>query len=163
MTRAVILVLVAAVAASSGLPAAAAGFTDDDGRPGERALEWLADRGVIHGCDPPENRSVCPDRALTRAEAAKILVGLAEYEGYLDEAPAVVGRFEDVDSIWGGAAAYYIDRLAAAGVVHGCDPPHNRRFCPQDTLRRGHIVKMVVRLFDLEAPDSYTSPWTDTA
>src|SRR5690606_41115183 len=65
--------------------------------------------------------------------------------------------------IWGGAAAYYIDRLAAAGVVHGCDPPHNRRFCPQDTLRRGHIVKMVVRLFDLEAPDSYTSPWTDTA
>lgn len=146
------------------IPAAAIDFVDDDGRPGERALEWLAERGVIHGCDPPEHRSSCPERTVNRAEAAKILVGLAQQEGYLDdEPPAVVDRFVDGGSVWQGAAVPYIDRLAAAGVIHGCDPPVNRRFCPSDPLRRGQIVKMVVRLFELEAPESYRSPWTDTA
>ena len=157
------MAVAATAVATAALPAAAS-FVDDDGRPAERALEWLADRGAIHGCDPPANRSSCPDRPLTRAEAAKILVTLADREGYLADIPADTrDRFTDDDTIWQGAAAGYIDRLAAAGVVHGCDPPHNRRFCPQDTLQRGQIVKMVVRLFDLEAPESYRAPWTDTA
>lgn len=157
------VVAVGAMTVSTAVPAAAE-FVDDDGRPGERALEWLADRGVIHGCDPPDNRASCPDRELTRAEAAKILVLLGQQEGSLEDGPpAAIDHFEDDDTMWRGAAGFYADHLASAGVIHGCDPPHNRRFCPQDTLRRGHIVKMVVRLFDLEAPDSYTSPWTDTA
>lgn len=71
------VVAVGAMTVSTAVPAAAE-FVDDDGRPGERALEWLADRGVIHGCDPPDNRASCPDRELTRAEAAKILVLLGQ-------------------------------------------------------------------------------------
>lgn len=163
MNKAVIVVVIAAMTATFALPAGAE-FVDDDGRPGERALEWLSNRGVIHGCNPPANSQSCPERQLSRVEAAKILVTLAQQEGFLAvSAPDVTDRFEDDDTIWQGRAAPYIDHLAAAGVVHGCDPPRNRRFCPRDPLQLGQVVKMVVRLFRLEAPDSYRSPWTDTA
>src|SRR5680860_1765696 len=58
-------------------------FIDDDGIPAERALEWLADAGVLDGCDPPANRRICPDRILTRAEASKVLMLLGRHPGTL--------------------------------------------------------------------------------
>src|SRR5690606_1998546 len=67
------LALAAVIALLPVLPAGAT-FIDDDGRPGEKALEWLAVRGVIDGCNPPHDDAACPARVLTRAEAAKILV-----------------------------------------------------------------------------------------
>lgn len=163
--------LVAVVALSTMVtgmasPAAAASgrFDDDDGRPPERALEWLAERGVIDGCDPPLNDNSCSDRLVTRAEAAKILVRVGQAEGVLAaDRPGDVDQFADDDATWNGAAEPFIDHLADLGVVHGCDPPDNRHFCPDDTLLRGQITKMVVRAFGLSAPEGYGSPWEDTA
>lgn len=138
-------------------------FDDDDGIEGEQALEWLADIGVVHGCDPPHNRRVCPDEILSRAQAAKVLVLLGRQQGLMAPVrPGTVDHFADDEGIWEGAAAPFIDHLADLGVVHGCDPPHNHRFCPAERLRLGQIVKMVVRAFGLEAPANYPSPWRDT-
>lgn len=156
------LALVAVIALLPALPAAAA-FSDDDGRPGEQALEWLAERGVIDGCNPPHDDQVCPTRVLTRAEAAKILVKTGRQQGiFAPSRPGAVDHFIDDDATWGGAAEPLISHLADLGVVHGCDPPDNTRFCPDEHLRRGQILKMVVRAFGLEAPASYASPWADT-
>ncbi|HLU30701.1 MAG TPA: serine hydrolase [Acidimicrobiia bacterium] len=156
------LALAAVIALLPVLPAGAT-FIDDDGRPGEKALEWLAVRGVIDGCNPPHDDAACPARVLTRAEAAKILVKLGRDQGrFGDRRPGTGDHFVDDDDTWGGAAEPLISHLADLGVVHGCNPPANTRFCPDERLRRGQIVKMVVRAFDLEAPAEYRSPWTDT-
>lgn len=144
--------------------AAAVDFVDDDGRPGEKALEWLAERGVIDGCDPPANTRSCSEQPINRAQAAKVLVLLGRDRGLIE--PARTGtqdHFVDDDDVWGGAAEPIIGHLADLGVVHGCDPPVNRHFCPYQTLLKGQIAKMAVEAFDLEAPSDYPTPWTDTA
>ncbi|MFP3915632.1 MAG: serine hydrolase [Actinomycetota bacterium] len=138
-------------------------FIDDDARPSEQALEWLAERDVIDGCDPPANLHACPDLPLSRVQAAKVLVRLAQEQGFLaGERPGTVDHFSDDGAVWDGAAEPFVDHLADLGIVHGCDPPANDSFCPKGLLRRGEITKMVVRTFELGAPDGYPTPWSDT-
>jgi hypothetical protein len=149
-------------------PALAAGdlgpFVDDNGHPGEPYLEWLADRGIVEGCNPPANTRICPDRVLSRAEAAKIVVGIGRDVGTLPAMPASLpDRFVDDDELWGGAVSRLANFLAHVGVVSGCDPPTNLRFCPADPLTRGQVAKLLVAALDLEAPDAFSSPWSDTA
>jgi len=138
-------------------------FTDDDGHPGEPYLEWLAERGIVEGCDPPANIRICPDRILNRAEAAKILVGVGRHVGTLPPMPsALPDRFVDDDEIWGGGASWLANYLSYAGVIDGCDPPTNRHFCPLQALKRGQVAKILVGGLALDAPDSFASPWADT-
>jgi hypothetical protein len=33
-----------------------------------------------------------------------------------------------------------IDRMAAAGITRGCNPPTNDRFCPNDFVTRGQMA-----------------------
>jgi hypothetical protein len=115
-------------------------FTDDDGHPGEVYLEWLATIGAVQGCDPPAYTRICPDRTLNRAEAAKILVDAGRSTGFLPPIPPSL-----------------LDR-----VISGCDPPTNRQLCPTESLTKGQAAKILVGVFDLTAPPSFESPWTDT-
>jgi hypothetical protein len=41
-----------------------------------------------------------------------------------------------------------IDKLAAAGVTRGCNPPVNDRFCPDDFVTRGQMAAFLVRALD---------------
>jgi beta-lactamase class A len=149
------------------IPALAGGisgrFVDDDGVPGERYLERLAEIGAIHGCNPPDNTRSCPDGNLTRAEAFKILSLAGQAYGALPSLPAVMAdHFVDDDTIWDGAVSRFANHLALEGIIHGCNPPENTWVCPSDTLARAAIAKMVVKTFGLKAPSTYVSPWTDT-
>ena len=138
-------------------------FTDDNGHPGEPYIEWLAERGIVEGCNPPGNTHFCPDRALNRAEAAKIVVGVGLKVGGFPPIPSTLpDRFVDDDEIWAGAASRLANYLADLGIIDGCDPPTNRRICPTDPLKRGQVAKILVGAFDLTAPEAYVSPWTDT-
>jgi hypothetical protein len=38
-----------------------------------------------------------------------------------------------------------IDRLAAAGITYGCDPPANTRFCVERTLTRDETASFLAR------------------
>jgi len=139
-------------------------FRDDDGHPGEPYLDWLAEHGIVHGCNPPANTRICPDRVLSRIEAVKILVGVARLAGSHPPYPSIpLDYFVDDDPIWGGAASALANLLARAGVISGCDPPVNRHVCPLEPLQRGQIAKMLVNTLVMTAPDSFRSPWTDTA
>lgn len=139
-------------------------FRDDDGHPGEPYLDWLAEHGIVHGCNPPANTRICPDRVLSRIEAVKILVGVARLAGSHPPYPSIpLDYFVDDDPIWGGAASALANLLARAGVISGCDPPVNRHICPLEPLQRGQIAKMLVNTLVMTAPDSFRSPWTDTA
>jgi len=137
-------------------------FTDDNGHPGEPYIEWLAGLGIVQGCNPPANTRFCPDRTLNRAEAAKILVGVGQRVGDFPPLTDLPDRFVDDNEIWAGAASKLANYLAHLGVVSGCDPPSNRRFCPTDPLTRGQVAKILVGALDLTAPDSFDSPWVDT-
>jgi hypothetical protein len=50
-----------------------------------------------------------------------------------------------------------IERLAAAGITLGCNPPHNDRYCPSGVVTRAQMAAFLVRALDLPAgtPDVF--------
>ena len=123
------------------LPAAAAGtFVDDDGSVHEGYIEAVAARGITKGCNPPANDRYCPDDAVTRGQMAAFLVRALELTG-----PGPTDFVDDDESPFEDD----IERLAAAGVTSGCNPPTNDRYCPDDAVTRGQMAAFLVRAFDL--------------
>ena len=158
------LLLVGGLTAPAHAESASGSFVDDDGVPGELHIERLAALGAIHGCNPPENTKSCPERELSRAEAFKVVVIAGQaYDVLPDFALLPAEYFVDDDELWGGSASRYSDLLASSDIIHGCNPPANTRVCPDDLLTRAEVAKIVVTTFGLIAPNSYDTPWTDTA
>lgn len=60
--------------------------------------------------------------------------------------PAGEGAFWDDD---GSVFESAIERLAAAGVTNGCNPPSNDRFCPDSYVTRGQMAAFLVRAFGI--------------
>jgi len=125
-------------------------FSDDDGSVFESDIEWLAASGVTRGCNPPVNDRFCPDEIVTRAQMAAFLNRL------LDLAPGPSGRFVDTAT---SVFVDDIDRLAAAGITRGCNPPADDRFCPGNPVTREQMAAFLVRAFDL--PSAGASPFLD--
>jgi len=126
-------------------------FYDDQGSPHEAAIEGLAASGITRGCHD-EDPIFCPEDRVTRGQMA----------AFLDRAldlPASDGNpFTDIgDSIFQSS----IERLAAAGITKGCNPPANDRYCPEDPVRRGEMASFLVRALSLE-PASESADFTDT-
>ena len=90
------------------------------------------------GCNPDEvNTKFCPDQPVTRGQMAAFLdraLGLADDGGG--------DRFVDDD---GSIFEASIDRLAAAGITKGCNPPDNSMFCPEEPVTRGQMAAFLVR------------------
>jgi hypothetical protein len=42
-----------------------------------------------------------------------------------------------------------IEKLAAAGITAGCNPPANNQFCPDGRVTRGQMAAFLVRALDL--------------
>lgn len=113
-------------------------FVDDDGNIHEGNIEAIAGHGVTRGCNPPAGDRFCPDGNVTRGQMAAFLVRAASL-------PAT-GRdyyFDDDESIFEDD----INRLAAAGVTRGCNPPANDRFCPDGKVTRGQMAAFIARAF----------------
>jgi subtilisin family serine protease len=54
------------------------------------------------------------------------------------------GKFSDIDnSVFENA----IEKLAAAGITQGCNPPINDKFCPGDFVTRGEMAVFLARAF----------------
>jgi hypothetical protein len=126
-------------------------FSDDDGHLFEGAINRLAEAGVTEGCNPPSNSNFCPDRVMTRGEMAAMLSRAFHYPA------SGVDRFRDDDGDLFEAA---INRLAAAGVTSGCNPPANDRFCPGAEITRDQMATFLTRSLELTPlkPPSVDSP-----
>gem|GEM_PF-1108112 len=101
-------------------------------------IVWLAQQGITRGCNPPANTEFCPDAPVTRGQMAAFLhraLDLPETDEnfFIDDENVV---FEDE-----------INRLAAAGITRGCNPPTNDEFCPDDELTRAQMAAFLVRAF----------------
>ena len=135
--------MAAFLARALGLPPADEDFfTDDSGGVFEEAINRIAIAGVTVGCNPPANDRFCPDREMTRGEMAAMLTRAFNYpastmDGFTDDAGHI---FEEA-----------INRIAAAGVTSGCNPPANDRFCPDDAITRDQMATFLTRALGLTA------------
>jgi hypothetical protein len=114
-------------------------FIDDDASVFEADIERLAAAGIAKGCNPPGNTRFCPDSRVTRQSMAAFLVRALDLpEG---------GSVDFVDDN-GSVFEADIERLAAAGITKGCDPPSNTRFCPTDYVTRETMAAFLVRALE---------------
>jgi ELWxxDGT repeat protein len=144
VTRAQMAVLLSG-ARGGGAPPAATGTRFQDVPADYWAAPWieqLAAEGIVGGCSTDPSL-YCPDRVLTRAEMAVLLV-TARHE----TPPAATGtRFQDVPAdYW---AAPWIEQLAADGVTGGCSPG---LFCPGQPVTRAQMAVFLVTAFGLPLP-----------
>ena len=96
----------------------------------------MADEGITKGCNPPVNDKFCPDSSVTRGHLVAFLVRA------LDLTDTLADPFtDDDDSIFEGD----IEKLAAAGITKGCNPPTNDRFCPDSKVTREQMAAFLVR------------------
>jgi len=120
----------------TGLCSESGTFADDDESVFQFDIEWMAHEGITKGCNPPTNDRFCPDSNVTRGQMAAFLVRA------LDLPPAPSAGFTDTV---GTTFEKDIDKLAAAGITKGCNPPDNDRFCPDDKVRREVMAAFLVR------------------
>ncbi|MEA3502581.1 MAG: S-layer homology domain-containing protein, partial [Actinomycetota bacterium] len=125
-------------------------FSDDDDSIHEAAIEAIAAEGITKGCNPPMNTLYCPSATVTREQMASFLVRALDL-------PAGSAEFTDTA---GSIHASDIERLAAAGITKGCNPPTNDRYCPSATVTREQMASFLVRALDLPAG---SAEFTDTA
>ena len=107
-------------------------------------------RKITKGCNPPDNTLFCPDDPVTRGQLAAFLTRALDLSASPDNF-----FVDDADSIFEGD----INRLAAAGITRGCNPPDNDRFCPDSTVTREQMAAFLVRAFgytDSGAGDLFT-------
>ncbi len=97
-----------------------------------RFIERLAELGVTRGCG--DLLGFCPDRNVTRAQAAALLSRAFNLPAGPDHG------FDDVpDNAW---YADDVSRLTAAGITAGCDAT---QFCPGRNTTRGQMATFLWR------------------
>jgi hypothetical protein len=111
-------------------------FLDDNGSTFEADVEWLASTGITRGCNPPTNSRFCPTDPVTRGQMAAFLSRALSLDEQLDD------PFSDDD---GSIFEADIERLAAAGITRGCNPPDNTKFCPDAYVTRGQMAAFLHR------------------
>ena len=141
LASAMVMMLALAIPA----PAAIAGdlppggsFYDDDGNIHEGGIEAIAAEGITKGCNPPTNDVYCPDGPVTRGQMAAFLVRALKLPA------STTDHFTDDD---GSVFEADINRLAAAGITKGCNPPTNDLYCPDGKVTRGQMAAFLVRAF----------------
>ena len=137
---AAIVVMVFSLAATALADVVPGGsFTDDNGNIHEGYIEAIAAEGITRGCNPPLNDEYCPSDFVTRGQMAAFL---ARTLGLTDDGGQ--DWFSDDD---GNVFESDINKLAAAGVTLGCNPPDNTQFCPFDRVTRGQMAAFLVRAY----------------
>jgi hypothetical protein len=117
-------------------------FADDAGNVFENAINSLATAGITLGCNPPANDLFCPNREMTRGEMAAMLTRAFGYPAAAED------RFNDDN---GHLFEDSIDRLAAAGITLGCNPPANDHYCPDEKVARDQMATFLTRALGLTA------------
>lgn len=123
------------------LPAAGEDFyRDDTDSIFQGDVNALTEAGIGFGCTATE---YCPDVALLREEMAELLI-----RAYSPADPARYTNADGIDYFTDDEISAYhesINRLKAAAVTVGCNPPDNDRFCPERPLTRAEMATFIAR------------------
>ena len=112
-------------------------FIDDDGSYSRPTSRGWPQPGSPGAATRRHNNRFCPDDPVTRGQMAAFLVRAL---GYTDTGAGDL--FIDDDS---SVFEADIERLAAAGVTRGCNPPANDMFCPSNVVTRGQMAAFLHR------------------
>lgn len=114
-------------------------FADDENNVHEESIEFLVNRGITSGCNR-ELKLYCPDRPVTRAQMATLLIlALGETVASTSEP----SRFTDVpDDSW---YRPYVERLAELEISAGYP---DGTFRPEEHVTRAHIALFLTTAFD---------------
>ena len=112
-------------------------------------IAWLSDQDITRGCTADGLR-FCPYGTVDRGQISAFVKRAFELPG-----SAVDYFVDDNSSIFEGD----INAVAEAGVVRGCDPPANTRYCPLLDVDRGAMAALLRR--GLQLPASQTDHFTD--
>jgi hypothetical protein len=99
-------------------------------------IAWMSATGITRGCNPPDNTRFCPDGSVTRGQMAAFL------DRALDLPATTTDFFTDDD---GTLFEDDINRLAAAGITKGCNPPTNDHYCPPALVERDQMAAFLRR------------------
>ena len=113
----------------------------------------LKNAGIISGCTAT---TFCPDQALTRAQAAIVLLRTKHGPSYTP--PSASSTFTDTTTHW---AKDWIEALKAAGITSGCTAT---TFCPDQALTRAQFSVLLLKTKHGPSytPPSASSTFTDT-
>lgn len=121
------------------LPSVTDDYFDDDGTSVfEDDINALAAAGIGFGCTSTE---YCPDADLLREEMAELMVRSFAYTN-----PDGTDYFIDDDE---SAFEDSINKLRAAGMTVGCNPPTSDLFCPTRPLTRAEMATFLARALGL--------------
>jgi hypothetical protein len=137
--------------AAAGLPPGGS-FLDDDTSIHQGAIEAIAAAGITFGCNPPDNTLYCPGEPVSRGQMAAFLARALGLDA------AAQPRFADTAS---SIFAAEVDRIAAAGITFGCNPPDNDRFCPDRPVTRAEMAAFLARALRLPAAGGDSFPDDD--
>ena len=115
-------------------------FTDDETSVFDDDINAVTQAGIGFGCSETE---FCPNRPLAREEMAEMLV-----RAFADLDPARYANSNGDDYFTDDSESPYqesINRLMAAGVTLGCNPPDNDHFCPDEPLVRAQMASFFAR------------------
>ena len=105
-------------------------------------IEALAVEGITAGCG---NGYFCPNDAVSRRQAAVLLLKTVESPGYIP--PSASGIFADVPQ--DDAYAPWIEELHNRDITAGC-LASPLRYCPGDSSTRGQVAALIVKTFGLK-------------
>ncbi len=113
----------------------------------------LVANGIAAGCGSGQ---FCADAALTRAQAAPLL--LRSRDGVCQVPPPCAGVFTDVPCP--GQFSDWIEALAASGITAGCG---ETEYCPDAALRRDQVSVLLLkaRFGEAYVPSSCTGRYLD--
>ena len=120
-------------------------FADDDGLAAEPAIDSLAAAGVTSGCG---DGKFCPSEPLSRGQFAELVVRTMGWKPSDD-----LSVFRDLSDTPHGPA---LVTLARQGGLEACDPPENRRICPEAPVTRDEAVYALAKATGL-APAKVSS------
>jgi hypothetical protein len=84
------------------------------------SIQLIGAAGITRGCNPPLNDLFCPNQFVSREEMATFLVRALQLP------PTSIDYFDDDN---GSVHEDSINRVAAAGITRGCNPPANTQYC----------------------------------
>lgn len=125
---------------ATNYPGCVGTFCDDDKSIFESDIEKIAAGGITLGCNPPANDRFCPEDRVTRGAMAAFLARALDLPS-----SGAIDFIDDNGSIFESS----IQKIAAAGITLGCNPPANTMFCPNDNVTRGQVAAFLSRALGL--------------
>lgn len=141
--RIMIIICTIVILCVGSVVSAASSLKDIKNTKYEDSVDTLITLGLVSGY--PEDNTYRPEKAVTRAEMAKLMVVALGQEGNVTAAGNKTTKFKDMKGHWAYA---YVNLASELGVINGYP---NGNFGPNNTVSYAEATAMILRALDYES------------